>query len=298
MESGGIISTNVNNARNIGTTTSAFTRGRLTAGLTTATTPQELFFHINQNTLTVNAQIIDNPNNAAATVRIVKSQDGGVTLDGANLFSGGTLVNRGTLTVNTTGGLGSGGVTVKNSTLNLGNKGSTSSTDGYTVLDNGIIVLTNNTNGPAGQYNSVGDRFNLSSGSTLYASSPGAGSGFNSLTRVTTLTAGGQIVLAPGAIIKHNMTNAQNQGTGILTIQNLGTAADLFFAQGFVAAQDRLFQMEMWRRAGEGRLSEVLGPSAVERDRFARTFRYRGDMAKEWASYAPDAKAIVTALKA
>ncbi|HEX4931872.1 MAG TPA: penicillin acylase family protein, partial [Gemmatimonadaceae bacterium] len=70
---------------------------------------------------------------------------------------------------------------------------------------------------------------------------------------------------------------------------------DLFFAQGFVAAQDRLFQMEMWRRAGEGRLAEVLGPSAVERDRFARTFRYRGDMAKEWAAYAPDTRAIVTA---
>lgn len=70
---------------------------------------------------------------------------------------------------------------------------------------------------------------------------------------------------------------------------------DLFFAQGFVVAQDRLFQMEMWRRAGEGRLAEVLGPSAVDRDRFARTFAYRGDMAREWASYAPDAKAIVTA---
>ncbi len=70
---------------------------------------------------------------------------------------------------------------------------------------------------------------------------------------------------------------------------------DLFFAQGFVAAQDRLFQMEMWRRAGEGRLAEVLGPSAVERDRMARTFRYRGDMQREWAAYAPDTRAIVTA---
>ena len=34
---------------------------------------------------------------------------------------------------------------------------------------------------------------------------------------------------------------------------------DLFLAQGFVQAQDRLWQMEMYRRAGEGRLSEVLG---------------------------------------
>jgi penicillin amidase len=73
------------------------------------------------------------------------------------------------------------------------------------------------------------------------------------------------------------------------------TQDDLFFAQGFVAAQDRLFQMELWRRAGEGRLAEVLGPQAIERDRFARLLRYRGDMEAEWASYAPDAKPIVEA---
>ena len=70
---------------------------------------------------------------------------------------------------------------------------------------------------------------------------------------------------------------------------------DLFFAQGFVAAQDRLFQMEMWRRQGEGKLAEVLGPTAVSRDRFARLFTYRGDMAAEWAAYGPDTKQIVTA---
>ena len=70
---------------------------------------------------------------------------------------------------------------------------------------------------------------------------------------------------------------------------------DLFHAQGFVAAQDRLFQMEMWRRAGEGRLAEVLGPTAIPRDRFARLFQYRGSMAKEWAAYGADTKAIVTA---
>lgn len=73
------------------------------------------------------------------------------------------------------------------------------------------------------------------------------------------------------------------------------TQDDLFFAQGFVAAQDRLWQMEIWRRAGEGRLAEVLGPGAVERDRFARLLRYRGDMKAEWESYAPDAKPIIEA---
>jgi penicillin amidase len=73
------------------------------------------------------------------------------------------------------------------------------------------------------------------------------------------------------------------------------TAHDLFFAQGYVAAQDRLFQMEIWRRAGEGRLAEVLGPRYVTRDRLSRLFRYRGDWSAEWASYAPDARVLVTA---
>jgi penicillin G amidase len=70
---------------------------------------------------------------------------------------------------------------------------------------------------------------------------------------------------------------------------------DLFFAQGFVAAQDRLFQMEMWKRAGQGRLAEVLGGSALERDRYARLLKYRGDMLEEYKSYAPDALAILQA---
>jgi penicillin amidase len=71
------------------------------------------------------------------------------------------------------------------------------------------------------------------------------------------------------------------------------TSDDLFFAQGFVAAQDRLWQMEMWRRTGEGKLSEVLGAQAIERDKFARLLRYRGPMEAEWTSYAPDAKRII-----
>lgn len=73
---------------------------------------------------------------------------------------------------------------------------------------------------------------------------------------------------------------------------------DLFVAQGFVVAQDRLFQMEMWRRQGEGRLAEVLGPTAVDRDRWARAFAYRGDMAREWAAYGPDTREIVRAFVA
>jgi penicillin G amidase len=70
---------------------------------------------------------------------------------------------------------------------------------------------------------------------------------------------------------------------------------DLFFAQGFVVAQDRLFQMELWKRSGQGRLAEILGPSYVKRDTSARLLRYRGDMDAEYASYAPDTKEILEA---
>ncbi len=70
---------------------------------------------------------------------------------------------------------------------------------------------------------------------------------------------------------------------------------DLFFAQGVVAAQDRLFQMELWKRAGQGRLAEILGPSALPRDVNARALRYYSDMKAEYESYSPDTQAILTA---
>ncbi len=49
------------------------------------------------------------------------------------------------------------------------------------------------------------------------------------------------------------------------------TAEDLFFAQGFVHAQDRFWQMEFWRRISSGRLSELFGKSTLETDKFLRT---------------------------
>ncbi|MBM3774961.1 MAG: penicillin acylase family protein, partial [Acidobacteria bacterium] len=70
---------------------------------------------------------------------------------------------------------------------------------------------------------------------------------------------------------------------------------DLFFAQGYMAARDRLFQIDLWRRVGTGRLAEVLGPQALARDRLARAVGYRGDWEREWRSYSPDTREIVTA---
>jgi penicillin G amidase len=61
--------------------------------------------------------------------------------------------------------------------------------------------------------------------------------------------------------------------------------ADVFFVQGFNAARDRLFQIDLWRRRGLGQLAEVFGPAYVEQDRAARLFLYRGDMDREWRLY-------------
>ena len=71
---------------------------------------------------------------------------------------------------------------------------------------------------------------------------------------------------------------------------------DLFLAQGFVQAQDRLWQMEMYRRQGEGRLAEILGPQALEHDRLARLLRYRGPWTdEEFGSYHPEGRRILEA---
>ena len=49
------------------------------------------------------------------------------------------------------------------------------------------------------------------------------------------------------------------------------TQHDLFFAQGYVHAQDRFWQMDFWRHIGSGRLSEMFGDSQLDTDKFLRT---------------------------
>ena len=70
---------------------------------------------------------------------------------------------------------------------------------------------------------------------------------------------------------------------------------DAFFAQGWCAARDRLWQIDLWRRRGLGLLSEVFGSSFVEKDRAARLFLYRGEMRSEWLAYGSDTKRVATA---
>ena len=70
---------------------------------------------------------------------------------------------------------------------------------------------------------------------------------------------------------------------------------DLFFAQGFLAARDRTFQFELWRRQATGTMAEVLGPRELKRDIGARLFRFRGSMATELTHYHANGAAIVNA---
>ncbi len=73
------------------------------------------------------------------------------------------------------------------------------------------------------------------------------------------------------------------------------TEHDLFFAQGYSAARDRLFQFEIWRAQATGTTAEILGPRAIERDHGTRLFKFRGDMTDEMNHYHPRGVEIITA---
>lgn len=68
---------------------------------------------------------------------------------------------------------------------------------------------------------------------------------------------------------------------------------DLFFSQGYLAARDRLFQFEIWRRQATGTLAEIMGPKELKRDIAARLFKYRGDLKEEFDHYHPQGEALI-----
>jgi penicillin G amidase len=65
---------------------------------------------------------------------------------------------------------------------------------------------------------------------------------------------------------------------------------DLFLAQGFVQAQDRLFQMDLSRRQASGRLSEVIGEATIERDKYFRTLGLRRAAEASYEQYSEHGK--------
>lgn len=70
---------------------------------------------------------------------------------------------------------------------------------------------------------------------------------------------------------------------------------DLFFAQGFVHASDRLWQMEMFRRVAQGRLAEVFGERALGADRLLRTLGLWGAAEKSLQALGPEARRVLEA---
>ena len=72
------------------------------------------------------------------------------------------------------------------------------------------------------------------------------------------------------------------------------TEHDLFFAQGYSAARDRLFQFEIWRAQATGTTAALFGPREIDRDHGTRLFKFRGPMADEMNHYHPRGVDIIT----
>ncbi|MGH8951266.1 MAG: penicillin acylase family protein [Acidimicrobiia bacterium] len=77
-----------------------------------------------------------------------------------------------------------------------------------------------------------------------------------------------------------------------------GTSHDLFFAQGYVHAQDRFWQMDFWRHIGAGRLAEMFGDSQVETDMFLRSLDFTGLAEQELAMLDEEHRGVLEAYAA
>src|SRR5688572_5194630 len=73
------------------------------------------------------------------------------------------------------------------------------------------------------------------------------------------------------------------------------TTHDLFFAQGYIHAQDRFWQMDFWRHVGAGELSEMFGAGQLETDTFLRTMGWRKTAEAEYEQLDPASKAFLQA---
>ncbi|MDH7512167.1 MAG: penicillin acylase family protein [Clostridiales bacterium] len=73
------------------------------------------------------------------------------------------------------------------------------------------------------------------------------------------------------------------------------TDLDLFFAVGYIHAQDRMWQMELFRRVGFGRLSEIFGSQTVESDRYLRNLGFRDAALRDYENLSADVKEALVA---
>jgi penicillin amidase len=89
----------------------------------------------------------------------------------------------------------------------------------------------------------------------------------------------------------------ERDGRGVVTI-SASQRRDLGYALGFAHGQDRLFQMDLLRRASAGELSALLGPAALASDRQLRVHRFRAVADAAVAAASPDERALLEAYAA
>jgi penicillin amidase len=94
---------------------------------------------------------------------------------------------------------------------------------------------------------------------------------------------------APVAIVR--------DAAGILHIM-ADNPADLFFAQGYAHASERMWQMEVWRHLSAGRLAELFGPTQLDTDKFIRTLGWRVAAQRDLDAMGDDALGAVTSYAA
>lgn len=110
------------------------------------------------------------------------------------------------------------------------------------------------------------------------------------------LTASGQPKLSGTVTVPGLSGDVQvsRDASGVVHIA-ANTSHDLFYAQGWVHASERMWQMEVWRRIGAGRLSELFGKSQVATDSFIRTLDWRGAAARDLEVLSDETRAILQA---
>lgn len=126
---------------------------------------------------------------------------------------------------------------------------------------------------------------------------------------VLVLVAAGAAVVAVALSTVPSLTGTQvlpglTQPVSIIRDRNgvphiIGTTVeDLYRALGFAHAQDRLWQMELMRRVGQGRLAEIFGEQLVDTDIFLRTLDLAGHAERSYERFPADAKALLEAYAA
>ena len=119
---------------------------------------------------------------------------------------------------------------------------------------------------------------------------PALGPAFNPQTGAWTMAADASVsteTLHLAGLQKPVTVTLEADGTAHIVAQ---TDHDLFLASGYVHAKFRLFQMDLLRRQGEGRLSEIVGKTALDSDRFELQLGLLRTAELEWRQLTPGSR--------